>query len=61
MIDFIMSKRVYDFGYIYDNYSGFGFCIEKMVQDNNPNFASYYAENINKVTAHYNEILACFE
>ena len=61
MIDFIMSKRVYDFGYIYDNYSGFGFCIEKMVQDNNPNFASYYAKNINKVTAHYNEILACFE
>lgn len=61
MIDFIMSKRVYDFGYIYDNYSGFGFCIEKMVQDNNPNFASYYAENINKVMAHYNEILACFE
>lgn len=62
MIDFIMSKRVYDFGYVYDNnYSGFGFCIEKMVQDNNPNFASYYAANINRITKQYNEILACFE
>lgn len=62
MIDFIMSKRVYDFGYVYDNnYSGFGFCIEKMVQDNNLNFASYYAANINRITKQYNEILACFE
>lgn len=62
MIDFIMSKRVYDFGYVYDKgYSGFGFCIETMVKDDNTNFASYYASNIARISDQYNEMLACFK
>lgn len=61
MIDFIMSKRVYDFGYVFDNWKGFGFCIETLVKEDNPNFASYYASNINRVRDHYSEILNCFK
>ena len=61
MIDFIMSKRVYDFGYVFDNWKGFGFCIETLVKEDNPNFASYYASNINRVREHYSEILNCFK
>lgn len=61
MIDFIMSKRVYDFGYVFDNWKGFGFCIEKLVQNGDPNFASYHAANINSVEKAYSDMLAAFE
>ena len=61
MIDFIMSKRVYDFGYVYDNWKGFGFCIESLVQNGDPNFASYHAANINSVEKAYSDMLAAFE
>ena len=61
MIDFIISKRVFDFGFVFDGWKGFGFVVNYCVMANDPNFASYYAKNINRVTAHYNEILACFE
>lgn len=61
MIDFIMSKRVYDFGYVYDNWKGFGFCIESLVKNGDPNFASYYASHINSVEKAYSDMLAAFE
>lgn len=60
MIDFIMSKRVCDFGYVYDHWKGFGFCIEGLVRENNPNFASYYASNISSVTAEYQKVFDAF-
>lgn len=61
MIDFIMSKRVYDFGYVYDNFQGFGFVIESLVKSGDANFASYYASKINGVRDAYNKMFAIFE
>ena len=61
MIDFIMSKRVCDFGYVYDHWKGFGFCIEKRVEEADPNFASYYAANINSVTEEYQKVFDAFQ
>ena len=60
MIDFIMSKRVCDFGYVYDHWKGFGFCIEALVREGNSNFASYYASNINSVTEEYQKVFDAF-
>ena len=61
MIDFIISKRVYDFGYIYDNWKGFGFTLEALVKEGNANFASYYAANESAKMAEYEKMFAVFE
>ncbi|MBQ8509561.1 MAG: hypothetical protein IJ493_06595 [Clostridia bacterium] len=61
MIDYVMSKRVYDFGYIYDNWKGFGFVIETLVQKGEATFASYYASNIEAVKAHYESVFETFD
>ena len=61
MIDFIISKRVYDFGYIYDNWKGFGFTLEALVKEGNANFASYYASNESAKMAEYDKMFAVFE
>ena len=60
MIDFVLSKRVYDFGLLYDGFKGFGFTLERLVQEQNENFASYYAANINSIQAHYDSVLEVF-
>ena len=60
MIDFVLSKRVYDFGLLYDGFKGFGFTLERLVQEQNENFASYYAANINSIQAHYDSVLEAF-
>ena len=61
MIDFIISKRVYDFGYIYDNWKGSGFTLEALVKEGNANFASYYAANESAKMTEYDKMFAVFE
>ncbi|MCI8388626.1 MAG: hypothetical protein HFE63_09200 [Clostridiales bacterium] len=61
MIDFVISKRIFDFGYVFDNWKGFGFKLEGMVKARNINFASTYASEINSVNEHYDSVLECFK
>ncbi len=61
MMDYILSKRIYDFGIVYDGGKGFYWTVSGLVSDNNPNFASRYAQNISSVTAYYEKLFELFE
>ncbi len=61
MIDFILERRVFDFGFAYDAWKGFGFSLEELVREENENFASYYASKVESVTAHYESVMEIFE
>lgn len=59
MLDMITQSRVFDFGYIYDNWQGMSFCIENVMSQNG-NFESYYAANEQRALKHYNDIIEIF-
>lgn len=59
MLDMITQSRVFDFGYIYDNWQGMSFCIE-FVMSQGKNFESYYAANEERALKHYNDIVEIF-
>lgn len=62
MIDLIMEGRVFDFGYIYDNWQGICFKLIPLFQkDAKQNFESLYAANEKAVSAHYNKIIEIFD
>lgn len=61
MIDFIMDCRVFDFGFIYGGWNGFGFTLEGLVKEQNTNFASYYAANESKVSEYYKSVTDALE
>lgn len=59
MLDRITQSRVFDFGYIYDNWQGMSFCIENVMSQNG-SFESYYAANETRALKHYNDIIEIF-
>jgi len=60
MLEIIMDGRVYDFGYIFDNWQGMAFCIEIILRDPTASFESYYAKNETKATKHYTDMVKVF-
>lgn len=60
MVDFVVQKRMFDFGYVFDGWKGYGFILEKMIKDRNPNFASEYASTQSAVADYYDSVLECF-
>jgi len=60
MMDYILSKRVYDFGLVYDGNNGFFRTLATLVEENNPNFASYHAANISAIEAYFSDLFALF-
>lgn len=61
MINYLLEHRVFDFGYAYDNWKGFGFTLEELVKEGNENFTSYYAANVDAKTMYYESVLRIFE
>ncbi len=61
MMDYILSKRVYDFGLVYDNGKGFYWTLGGLIKNHDSNFASYYAANIDKIRAYYKSVFEVFE
>jgi len=62
MMDLLIDGRIYDMGYIYDNWKGAGFWMQTLVNANNTNTASYYASNWPTVEQYYTDnVLALFE
>ncbi len=59
MLDMITQSRVFDFGYIYDNWQGMSFCIETVMSQDG-NFESYYAANEKRAQKHYSDIVDIF-
>ncbi len=61
MLDRIIENRVFDLGYVYDNWLGVSFNFDRLIKVSSTDFASYYAEKSPAALAHYDEVLAFFE
>ncbi|MGM9652668.1 MAG: hypothetical protein ACI3XP_03410 [Eubacteriales bacterium] len=61
MMDLIVESRVYDIGYIYDNWKGAGFWMQDLVKAGNTAVASFYASKWPAAEAYYDTVLALFE
>lgn len=57
MMDMITNSRVFDMGYVHDNWKGASFIIEKLVTNNDPNIASYWAANKKAIEMYYDTII----
>jgi hypothetical protein len=60
MLDLIIDGRVFDFGYVYDNWKGVAFDLQHIIQSNNADFESYYAAKEAAVTKYYDEVTEYF-
>jgi hypothetical protein len=62
MLDMIMDSRVFDFGYVYDNWKGMSFYPERLLGTNkSKDFESYFASNSSSAIEHYNKVIEFFE
>lgn len=61
MLDMIINSRVFDFAYVYDAWAGASFIIQNLIEQNNPNVASYWAKNEKAIMAHYSKVIEYFE
>ena len=61
VLDLIIDSRIFDFGYIYDGWQGFGWTIHNMFFDGSRNFESYYSGRYPSARIHYKKITKIFE
>lgn len=59
MLDMIMSSRVVDFAYLYDNWKGFALTTQDIV-NGNTDFASFTAKQLKAKTKYYEKVLQFF-
>ncbi len=59
MIDLCVNSRVFDLGYVYDNWNGISFIFEQMLRDNK-DVTSFYASKEAAATAYYDKVVALF-
>ncbi len=61
MLDMIMANRVFDFGYVYDNWNGASFWLQDLVKSGKTDFESYYAKNEKKIMKYYQKVFDKFD
>ena len=62
MLDYIVDHRVFDFGYVYDNFKGFSFYFQYLIGgEASSDFESYYAANSSASIAQYQTVLDYYE
>ncbi len=61
VLDIVLDGRVYDFGYIYGGFEGFGFTIGALLMEANPNFESFYTKKFKTARLHYKKIIRVFD
>ncbi|MCI8387489.1 MAG: hypothetical protein HFE63_03360 [Clostridiales bacterium] len=62
ILDKLVENRVFDFGYIYDNWKGMAFYIQNIIgTEKSSNFESYYAKNSTSAITYYNKLFDYFE
>lgn len=61
ILDMIVGSRVFDFGFIYDNWKGASFLLQDLVLKNNSDFQSVYASKENAVNKYYESVMAAME
>ncbi len=61
VLDIIMDSRMFEFGYIYDGWYGFGWTLQNLVESENPNFESYYSKKYKQARQHYKKVIKVFD
>ncbi len=61
IMDLIVEGRTFDFGYIYDNWQGLSFTLQRMMGTGNSNFESYYSSHYSSARTHYKMIVKSFD
>ena len=61
MLDMIMANRVFDLGYVYDNWNGASFWLQDLVKAGKTDFESHYAKNESKVLKYYQKVFDRFD
>ncbi len=61
MLDKILENRVFDFGYVYDGWHGFGYVLNDVMKSGNPNFESFYSGMYSKVRSHYKKMVKAID
>ena len=61
VLDIVIDGRMYDFGYIYGGFEGFGFMLGAMFESGNSNFESYYQKKYGNARIHYKKIVKVFD
>ena len=59
--DYIKTGVLFDFGFIYDGWSGFAFWLSNILQTKKSDFASYYESKERAVTRYYEKVIAAHE
>ena len=61
MIDLCVASRVFDLGYVYDNWNGVSFDFEQLLRDTNKqDITSFYAAKEKAAVAYYDSVVALF-
>ncbi|MGI6743063.1 MAG: hypothetical protein ACOX4O_05290 [Eubacteriales bacterium] len=61
VLDMLIANRYFDFGYVYDGWSGGSFWLEGLIQKHNNDWESHYAKNEKKLLAHFTEVFEYFD
>ena len=62
MIDLCVDARVFDLGYVYDNWNGVAFFFQELLRDTNKqDISSYYAKKEKAAVGYYDKVIALFE
>ena len=59
--DYIKPGVLFDFGFIYDGWSGFAFWLSNILQPKKSEFASYYESKERAVTKYYEKVIAAHD
>jgi hypothetical protein len=60
IMDMILDGRVFDFGYFYDDWKGFAFMLQDLVQQKSKDFASYYAKREAQAIAQFDKVMTAY-
>ncbi|MHB1150820.1 MAG: hypothetical protein ACYCWE_11050 [Eubacteriales bacterium] len=61
ILDMIVGSRVFDFGFIYDNWKGASFLLQDLVLKNNSDFQSLYESKESSINTYYESVIAAME
>ena len=62
MMDLCVNARVFDLGYVYDNWNGVAFFFQELLRaDSFQDITSYYKKKEKVATKYYEKVLALFD
>ena len=61
MLDLIMETRAFDFGYVYNGWSGASFWMQNLIQNQDSDWVSFYEKNSPSVITYYEKVIDFFD